>query len=176
MTERANSWDGILDPDEHILWQGQPDARFRFGLTDLIMGLFGLAFAGFALFWMIMASRAGGFFWMFGQIHFAVGLGIAVGKPVGSWWMRRHSFYSLSNKRAFIASDFPVRGRQLRTWEIGPESPVQLIDGDPQTVNFATELRRTAKGGTITRTIGFEGIHDGRKVIGLIRAIQRGAA
>ena len=38
--------------------------------------LFGAAFAGFALFWMAMAAQAGGVFWMFGLIHFGVGVGL----------------------------------------------------------------------------------------------------
>lgn len=175
MTDRPNSWHGILDADEHILWQGQPDSGFRLEWVDLVAGVFGLIFAGFAAVWMLLASTAGGFFWMFGLIHFSVGIGIMVARPIGSWWMRRHSFYSLSNKRAFIASDFPFRGRTLKSWEIGPGSPVELVDTDPQTVLFAAQTHHTAKGRTTTRKIGFEGIHDGRKVIGLMRAIQRGA-
>ncbi|WP_323040370.1 aspartate carbamoyltransferase catalytic subunit [Gemmobacter sp.] len=175
MTDRPNSWAGILDPDEHILWQGQPDTRFKLYWYDLVAAVFGLFFAGFAVVWMVMASFGGGYFWMFGLIHFAVGIGIMAGRPVGSWWMRRHSFYSLSNKRAFIASDYPFKGRVLRYWEIRHDSPVEFIDGDPQVVNFATEIRDGAKGRTTTRPVGFEGIHDGRKVIGLMRAIQRGA-
>lgn len=171
----ADSWDGILEPGEHILWQGRPDTRFRLHWFDLVTGLFGFLFAAFAAFWMVMAAQAGGVFWMFGLIHFSAGIAIMAGRPAGSWWMRRHSFYSLSNRRAFIASDYPLKGRVLRFWEIGPGSPIEFVEAATQTVNFATEIRRGSKGATTTRKIGFEGIQDGRRVIGLMRAIQRGA-
>lgn len=175
MTGSPDGWEGILEPGEQILWQGQPDPRFRLERGDVMPGIFGLVFAGFALVWMRMAAEGGGYFWMFGLIHFAAGLGIMGARPVGSWWMRRHSFYSLSSRRAFIASDFPLRGRMLRDWTIRQDSPIEFIDGDRQTVNFGYDTRRGARGTTSQRRIGFEGIHDGRKVIGLMRAIQRGA-
>ena len=172
----ATGWEGILDEGEGILWQGRPDGRFRLHRADAIAGVFGLFFAGFAVFWMYMASAAGGVFWMFGLIHFSAGIGLMAARPVGSWWRRRHSFYSLSNRRAFIASNTPFRGRALRFWDIRPDSVLDLIGSDPQTVLFATEAKRGAKGTETTTRIGFEGIHDGRRVIGLMRDIQRGAA
>lgn len=175
MTGSPDGWEGILEPGEQILWQGQPDAAFRLDWGDAIPGAFGFVFSAFSAVWMWMASEGGGYFWMFGLIHFTAGLGIMGARPVGLWWMRRHSFYSLSNSRAFIASDYPVRGRVLRFWSIRPDSPVEFIDGDIQTVNFASETRRGARGTSTTRRIGFAGIHDGRRVIGLMRAIQRGA-
>ena len=55
-------WDGILDEGEDIRWQGRPGTKVVWKIGHIFSVLFGLAFAGFALFWMIMASRAGGFF------------------------------------------------------------------------------------------------------------------
>ncbi|MDR5653372.1 aspartate carbamoyltransferase catalytic subunit [Ruixingdingia sedimenti] len=160
----ATGWEGILEEGEVILWQGRPDGRFRLHRADAVAGLFGLFFSGFAV------------FWMFGLIHFSAGIGLMAARPVGSWWRRRHSFYSLSNRRAFIASNTPFRGRALRFWDIRPDSVLDLIGSAPQTVLFATEAKRGAKGTETTTRIGFEGIHDGRRVIGLMRDIQRGAA
>ena len=53
---------GLLDPGERILWQGRPDGRLHFELGKLPQALFGLAFVGFALFWMVMVAQAGGVF------------------------------------------------------------------------------------------------------------------
>lgn len=175
MIGAANSWDGILQPGEEILWQGAPDGRFRLQWVDLATGAFGGLFAGFALFWMLMASQAGGFFWMFGLIHFAAGIGMMVARPVGSWWMRRHSFYSLSNRRAFIASDKPFKGRELKSWPIGPETRLELIEGKTDSVLFAHETVKRSRGNDYNRKIGFEGLQDGRKVLALMHAIQRGS-
>lgn len=173
MDGRDNSWDGILEPGEDILWQGQPDGGFRLIWFDIVPGAFGGLFALFSLFWMVMAGQAGGLFWMVGLIHFSVGIGLMVGRPVASWWMRRHSFYSLSNRRAFIASDYPFKGRVLKSWPITAESTISLSEGKTDTVLFATERRRRHKGGSYTVKIGFEGIHEGRKVLALLHAIQR---
>lgn len=174
MTEPQNSWNGILEPGEEIIWQGQPDGAFRLIWFDAFTGLFGGAFAGFALVWMIMAAQAGGLFWMFGLLHFAVGVGLMIGRPVTSWWTRRHSFYSLSNRRAFIASDYPFRGRILQSWPITARAPLRLTEGRMDNIVFAEETRRT-KNGTRQVPIGFEGIHEGRKVLALMHAIQREA-
>ena len=75
----TTGWDGILDDDEAIVWQGRPDGKVVFRPGNIIGFLFGLAFAIFALFWMILAASAGGFFWAFGLIHFSVGIGISFG-------------------------------------------------------------------------------------------------
>lgn len=175
MIGAVNSWDGILQPGEKILWQGEPDRRFRIRWLDLVPGAFGGLFAGFALFWMLMASHAGGFFWMFGLIHFCVGISMMVARPVGSWWMRRHSFYSLSNRRAFIASDRPFRGRELKSWPIGPETEIELVEGATDSVLFARKLIKRPRDNSYTRKIGFEGIENGREVLALMSAIQRGS-
>lgn len=175
MTGSPDGWEDILEPGEQILWQGQPDGAFRLDWGDAIPAATGLFGAGFSVFWAWDVFHRGHQMWVVGLIYFFVSLGMMVARPVGSWWMRRHSFYSLSNSRAFIASDYPLRGRVLRFWNIRPDSPVEFIEGDVQTVNFASETRRSLRGTSTTRQIGFEGIHDGRKVIGLMRAIQRGA-
>ena len=38
-------WEGILDKDETILWQGRPDGRFHVGGKGIAGGVFGLFFA-----------------------------------------------------------------------------------------------------------------------------------
>lgn len=172
MTQPDNSWNGILEPGEEIIWQGQPDGTFRLAWVDLFTGIFGAFFAAFALFWMLMASVAGGFFWMFGLLHFAVGIGIMLGRPTLSWWMRRHSFYSLSTRRAFIASDYPLKGRVLQSWPIGPNFPVRLAEGRFDNVVFAEQAQKD-RHGTRMVPVGFDGITEGRTVLALIHGIQR---
>ncbi len=74
--KRCDGWDGILEMGETIPWQGRPDSHFRIKIGQIPVLLFGSAFSGFALFWMLTAASAGGYFWMFGLIHFSVGIGI----------------------------------------------------------------------------------------------------
>lgn len=170
--ERPSGWVGILTPDEEILWQGRPDPSLRFTAEGIAGLLFGLFFAGFALVWMILAATAGGFFWMFGLIHFSVGLSVAFGAFFKRPFMNRHTWYSLSNQRAFIATDLPVLGKRLRSYAIDANTSLSMDEGPLSSIHFASETYRH-KGRTKTRRIGFNTITDGAHVYALMRDIQR---
>ncbi|WP_323769434.1 aspartate carbamoyltransferase catalytic subunit [Antarctobacter sp.] len=174
-TPAQSGWDGLLDPGEEILWQGRPDDAIRLRVGDYIMIGFGIVFGGFALVWMALASLAGGFLWMFGLLHFSVGAGVMLWPLLGRPYIRRHTWYTLTGKRAFIATDVPVRGKTLKSYPISADSPLTLKDGDPGSVLFAYEKHRTKNGYRETH-VGFEYITDAREVYGLLRDIQRGAA
>ncbi len=170
-----DSWDGILDKGEKILWQGRPDARVTFKVSNFVGFLFGTAFAGFALFWMIMASQAGGFFWMFGLLHFFVGLSVAYGAMFWSAWRRRHTWYTLTDKRAFIATDIPFRGRSLKSYPITASTVLDYDGSSPASIMFNHEMRRS-KNGSYRVDVGFERIDDGQDVYRMMRDIQEGQA
>lgn len=169
-----SGWDGLLDPGEVILWQGRPDGGIHLRIGDYFMMVFGLFLGGFALMWMVLASLAGGLFWMFGLIHFGVGAAILVWPVLGRPYMRRRTWYTLTDQRAFVASDVPVRGKTLKTYPITKNTPLTLQSGNPGSVFFATERRRT-KNGSREMRVGFEHIADAHEVHGLLRDIQRGA-
>jgi hypothetical protein len=168
----ATGWEGILDTGEQIIWQGRPDDRFRWRPRDYLSLVFGIFFAGFALFWMSMAAQAGGFFWMFGLLHFSVGVGIAIGPPFWNLYKRRRSWYTLTERRAIIASDLPILGKKLKSYPITDDTVLEYDSGDPATIYFARETRR-GKNGTYNVNIGFERIADGREVYAKLRAIQK---
>lgn len=167
----GESWDGILMPGETILWQGRPDDTLQFGVKQIGAALFGCAFAGFAAVWMALAATAGGYFWTFGLIHFSVGVAMIFGAFLYAPWRRRHTWYTLTNRRAFIATDMPLAGRKLKSWPIDSDSPLSLTPGDPATVTFAQEFRQS-KNGTSVVPIGFERIPDGGDVYRLITDIR----
>lgn len=173
-TATSPGWEGILDAGESVLWQGRPDGKLTFGLSDAAQGLFGLAFAAFALFWMIMASTAGGYFWAFGLIHFSVGVGLAIGGPLARTFRLRRTWYTLTTRRAFIASDTLISGRSLAAYPINADSTLALVEGSPGTVYFA-EVTRRSKNGSRNVPLGFERIHDARDVLAQMRAIQKEA-
>lgn len=170
MTEAG--WEGILDHGEKILWQGRPDGKIVWTGSNIIMAIFGLFFAAFAVFWMVLAASAGGFFWMFGLIHFGVGLGIGIGAVVFSAYKRRHSWYTLTDRRAFIATELPIKGKSLKSYPIDDDTVLEFIDQDPATIYFATERKR-GKNSTYTVNIGFERVENGREVYGLFRQLQK---
>lgn len=174
MVKAADGWVGLLDADERILWQGQPDTQFNLRLDDLKSAGFGLFFTAFSLFWMAMAFKSGGYFWMFGLLHFAVGASITARALLKNWWIRRFSHYSLSNKRAFIATDLPYMGRKLRSWPISPMTELTLIEGKSDSLFFGQDVTATGHGQIQRSAVGFEQIQGGREVHALMRAIQRG--
>ena len=167
----GKGWRGILMPGEEILWQGRPDPSFQFGIKQVGAAAFGMVFAGFALFWMIMASMAGGYFWTFGLIHFSVGVAMIFGAFLYAPWRRRHTWYTLTSRRAFIATDMPMAGRKLKSWPIDGDSPISYETGDLMTIRFAKDFKQT-KNGTREIPIGFERIEDGDTVYRMITDIR----
>ena len=150
----------------------------------MFSGVFGLIFAGFALIWMGLAASAGGYFWMFGLLHFCVGLGIMLAGPLGGAFVRRRTWYTLTDRRAFVATHLPWRGRTLADYPITPETPITFHDGDLPSIHFATHsgpiisktfaMQRRKMRRSYSSLIGFERIPDGRHVLSLIRQAQRG--
>lgn len=173
-TTKPSGWEGILDEGEAILWQGQPDGRFTFGLRDFMTGLFGFIFAGFALVWMIVAAAAGGFFWAFGLIHFTVGAAIAVGGPIWRAYRLRRTWYTLTDRRAFIATDTLTSGRALAAYPITAETTLTLEGENPASLHFASVMRRVNKSDQLV-PIGFERIPEAREVLALMHDIQKKA-
>lgn len=166
-------WEGILDEGEQILWQGRPDAAVVWKIGHAMTFVFGLFFAGFALFWMVMASQAGGGFWMFGLIHFGAGIAIAVGPPFYASWRRKHTWYTLTDRRAFIATDKPFAGRKLKSFPITEKTALEYESGQPASIYFAHEYR-SGKNGSRRVPVGFERIEGGAEVYGMFREIQSG--
>jgi len=167
-----SGWEGIFEQDEKIVWQGVPDGHVYFSARHIPMMVFGGFFAGFALFWMIGAAATGGSFWMFGLLHFTVGILLALAPIFWGPYRRRNTWYTLTNKHAFIATDLPIRGRKLKSYPITRDMSLELEKGDLPTVYFASEMRRN-KNGSYEHKIGFERIKDGLKVYGLLRDLQR---
>lgn len=166
-----SAWQGILDPGEQILWQGQPASRLRLEFRSPFEPLFFLFFTGFSAFWMAMASRAGGLFWTFGLLFFFIGSYSLVGQHFWKRHERARTFYTLTDRRAFIATE-TFGKRKLTSYPITPGTIVELADGKPGSVFFATETVKDSEGGVTQTKIGFELVEDYRSVYARIREIQ----
>lgn len=178
----AQGWQGILEDGETVRWQGQPDPATDWSELRPQKVLFGLVFAGFAIFWIAMAlgqvpgsSFMGIVFPLFGLPFLVIGLREAGLGVLWAAYRRRHTWYSLTNRRAFIATDLFGR-RDLEAYPIGPATVLDLQDGK-QTghIWFATDFVKTQRGSK-RRRIGFTHLNDSRAVYDLMRQMQRDTA
>lgn len=189
----GDSWGDYLDPDETLLWQGAPTAGIRFGGGDVPMTLFGCVLLGFALFWIATAAWMSGMmaigagmgmasgvgagmvvFPLFGLPFIAVGAYLAFGRLFWKAWLRRHTRYALTDRRAIIARN--AWGRSLRSYPVDADTVIDFRPGREASIWFAEEERRGNKGRRYTVRHGFEFIPDGHEVYRLMRQIQRQAA
>jgi hypothetical protein len=173
MTSYAG-WEEILEQGEKILWQGQPDQGLHLRIVNIALFLFGLAFAGFALMWMILASFAGGFFWVFGLLHFSVGAGLSYGALYFDRYRRRHTWYTLTSSRAIISKHMRFSGKSLTSYPINAGTTLEYIDAKIPSIFFATAYKPWNKNRKIQK-IGFEFIEEARDVHAKMRSIQTGA-
>jgi hypothetical protein len=183
----APGWDQILDADEDLIWQGNPAPGLHapgktlfqsvFGLPFLGMGLAAFVFGLFAVFGLgdALGVSGGAFVTLFSLPFIAVGLRLVVLSWVMALTAHRHIHYSLSTKRAFVATDFWKR--TLDSYPITPDSTLSLEDhgttGTTGTVWFAVKVERGHKRRSIETRIGFEHIAEAAKVYRLMRDIQQ---
>lgn len=142
----TSGWSDHLSPGERLLWQARPAADIRLGDFLSVRLPFGLVFAGFAVFWMsaafAMTRQADGFdvFPLFGIPFLLVGLYMAIGVPFWDAYERAHSWYALSDRAAYIATELFGR-RKLARYPVADMNAIELEDGETGTVWFRKETR-----------------------------------
>ncbi|WP_116132482.1 aspartate carbamoyltransferase catalytic subunit [Tropicimonas sp. IMCC34043] len=181
MSTTPNGWQDILEPGETVLWQGRPDGRIAWSRFEPRRVLFGTLFTGFAIFWVTTAAMAGAgdgamavILPLFGLPFVVIGFRLAGGDELWRAVLRRHSWYTLTDRRAFIATKMFGR-RGLQSWPVTPATILDLEDGPRATIWFA-ERRPRPGHGKGDRRVGFVGIEDGAAVLHLMRQVQRGTA
>ena len=170
----GQGWDSYLNPGEKVLWQGQPSSKLRLQFKHPMHHVVGLIFVVFSVFWMTQAAAAGGLFWMFGLIFLVIGLFNAGGVFFWRAYAAKVTWYSLTNQRALIATDFPLIGRQLRSWPINAQSPLSFKQGAAVSDLYFASQRVRTKNGSYMRPIGFEGLTEGAQLYQTMLKIQRG--
>ena len=92
-----------LHDGEEILWTGRPCASRPFR-PNVILCVFVIFWLGFAVFWTVMASAAGGFFGLFGLPFIAIGCVLVYTTFFGNRKRMAQTVYAVTNKRALILS------------------------------------------------------------------------
>lgn len=184
-------WEDILDPGESVLWQGCPDRGPSFRPQHPMQVVMGVFFVVFSTVWIKMAfwitsgfpDDMGGLidiFPYFGVLFLAVGLYMVGGFVLWNMLRLSHTTYTLTDRRAIIATDLPMQGRKLRSWTLTADTRLVLDDGDPGSVWFARrEVRwRSDRSLHSVKTqqmpVGFERIPQARNVYRMMRDITRG--
>ena len=167
-----SGWEGILEPGEEILWQGRPDAAPRWGDLKPRRVLFGLFYAGFALFWMAMA---GGMVWggpmgggpfalfpLFGIPFLIVGLNVMGGHVIWDAFRRARTWYTVSDRRAFVATNL-FGLKRLKGVRVNADTPMELSGDVPPSLRVGPRMGDR---------VVFEHVADARDAFRHLRAVQ----
>lgn len=178
-------WEDILDPGEEILWQGRPEARFNWAGLIHFRTLMGVTCIIFALFWMSAVSGVNGgppfpvnlLFILFGLPVLLMGLSMCFGASLGQWLRLRGSFYTLTNRNAFIATEILGR-RRLERFPLNSGLFPALEEGLPGSVWFtarAWNQASLARGSLLgfAHRVGFFGEKVGFEEIAEARTVYR---
>ena len=174
----APGWEGILDEGEEILWQGRPAPGIDWRAMLNAHVFVGLFVAGFGVFWTIMAvsmmAGAGSgppllfrlVFPLFGEVFVFTAMRNVMKKPLDAYRRQKGTFYTLSNKAAYVATDIGGK-RSLDRYLLADMDRLRLVDGAPGSVMFGT----TSDQGRVPGSgePGFLRLSDARDVFGRVR-------
>lgn len=174
MTEPGNGWDGILESDERILWQGRPETRLVFPPErkgGFWAGI-GLAVIGLLQLSVLLRVDLEITLWPYALIPVGLGAAIVAVQPFWTRMRRRRTWYTLTDRRAFIATEMPLRGKRLQSWPVDGDAPLILTESNPASVWFAEEREKRDNGRVHVTPIGFERIADAAEVVEQMRELR----
>jgi len=134
-----------LDRDEKLLWTGSPMKGVIFRKADIFLIPFSLLWCGFAIFWIIMASKSGGLFALFGVPFVIIGLIFVFGRFIIDSKQRENTIYGITDNRIIIKSgvfkqnvkslniptltniELTEKGDGSGTITIGPKNPMNMM-------------------------------------------------
>lgn len=101
--------DSRLMPGERILWRGTPVQGLLFTGRDAFLIPFSALWLAFAVFWLVNVIRSGTplFFCLWGAMFVGIGLFFAVGRFAIDAWLRRRTFYAVTEQRVLILRSAP---------------------------------------------------------------------
>lgn len=135
-----------LDPNEKLIWTGQPKKGILFRTADIFLIPFSLLWCGFAIFWFTTALTSGApfFFVLFGIPFVVVGLIFVFGRFIIDAKQRENTYYGITNDRIIIKSgvykktfkslnirtlseiEYDEKSDGVGTINIGPKNPMMM--------------------------------------------------
>jgi hypothetical protein len=107
-----------LDTNEKLIWAAQPKKGVVFRTADIFIIPFSLLWCGFAVFWVIMASKGSILFAMFGIPFVVMGLIFVFGRFIIDAKQRDNTYYGLTEDRIIIKSGLfkkTIKSLNIRT-------------------------------------------------------------
>ena len=170
-----------LQPGESLQWTGVADPG-RATLAALPASIFGIPFAGFAVFWITMAFRGShaisksssnpvaqgfSFFPLFGLPFLFIGLGI-VFAPLLAYFKAQKTVYAVTDKRVLV-----ITGGRTRT--VKSCTPADIVsvdhrerDGGTGDVIIRTNSIMQTRNSLSQMTIGLLGVNNVKEVARLV--------
>lgn len=175
VTNTPSGWEDIFEPGEVLLWQGRPDPSFAWQKRHILPAALGISVACLGLIWIFYTPLGNGYTIILGIILLLLAAFLAIAPPVMAMMVRKATWYSLSNKRGFIAMHREQVGRKLSAYVIEPDFDIKFDGREPSTIMFAIETRQPGNAAYIAK-ISFDRIAEGQKVYDMMRSIQGGKA
>jgi len=115
-----------LDPNERLLWSGQPRGGIRLRAQDALIIPFSLMWCGFAIFWEFMAIRQGAplFFMLWGIPFVCAGLFFVFGRFFFDAHNRAKTYYAVTDERILIISG--IFSKQIKSLPLRTLSDISL--------------------------------------------------
>lgn len=140
---------GRLLPRERLLWNGTPAQGLLFSGRDIFLIPFSLVWCGFAIFWTYSATGMGApmFFEIWGAMFVCIGLFMVFGRFAFDAWLRRRTYYAVTNRRILIMRRAP--SASFTSLDLDRIPDVRLVG--------ETETRGTLRFGRPRREMGIFG-------------------
>lgn len=175
MSDAPAGWEDIFEPGEVLLWQGRPDTAIVWQKRHILPVILGLGVACIGIIWISLTPLGNGYTIIMGLGLLLLAAFLSIAPPVMASMVRKATWYSLSNKRAFIAMNREQIGPKLSAYVIEPDFDIKFDGNDPATIMFAIEIRQPGNASYLSK-ISFDRIKDGQHVYDLMRDIQEGRA
>ena len=175
-----------LESGESLVWSGTADPR-RAAISSLPAALFGIPFAGFALFWMSEAFRGtramagnshnafvSGFkvFPLFGIPFLLVGLGVTL-MPLWAYLTGTKTVYAVTNRRVMVISGTKSRAvKSFTPADIAGVEHRERPDGSGDIVLMTNMLQRTGNNMSTQAKVSLCGIPNVKQVAEQVMALH----
>lgn len=139
-------WDDFLEDGEYLVWHGRPDgeklvSRDSGSKAALSLGFFLFVGVGVNVMWRDFFDPGMWPVWIVFSLMLATGVWMLVGSHFRGRRARRGTWYTLTNRRAFVATD--LGAKHLKSWPVTKDAPlrhVKALDDRLGYVFFAQEI------------------------------------